>query len=200
MKHMSDAMNFLHGYVCNKLKFMSSAHGIPYNDAYIAICHSSKKIESQTQHVSRYTGTPIITIVKCQPGRCLNIKQSFLVWDFNYKDKTVMRLTHLYNGNSYTGKTALFWDDPCFSKRIATKTMYYCRPFCWWYNSTVLYIYHLVIFQVSIHNYGASHFSVWAANCEISRAPLQSPAAPLKYNSLFKGTDVSTPPAPPIFV
>ena len=36
--------------------------------------------------------------------------------DFHYKDKTVVRLSYLYNGNSYTGKTAfVYWDctDPC---------------------------------------------------------------------------------------
>ena len=32
--------------------------------------------------------------------------------DFHYKDKMVMRLSYLYNGNTYTGKTSLYWDGP----------------------------------------------------------------------------------------
>ena len=33
--------------------------------------------------------------------------------DFHYKDKIVMRLSHLYNGNSYTGKmTSLYLNSP----------------------------------------------------------------------------------------
>ena len=31
--------------------------------------------------------------------------------DFHYKDKTVMKLSYLYDGNSYAGKTSpLYWD------------------------------------------------------------------------------------------
>ena len=33
--------------------------------------------------------------------------------DFHYKGKTVVRLSYLYNGISYTGETAsLYWDSP----------------------------------------------------------------------------------------
>ena len=33
--------------------------------------------------------------------------------DFHYKDETVVRLSYLYNGNSYTGKAEiLYWDGP----------------------------------------------------------------------------------------
>ena len=32
--------------------------------------------------------------------------------DFHYKDKMVSQPSYLYNGNSFTGKTSLYWDGP----------------------------------------------------------------------------------------
>ena len=37
----------------------------------------------------------------------------FLGWDFHYKDKMVMRLSYLYNENSYPGTTtSVYWHGP----------------------------------------------------------------------------------------
>ena len=45
------------------------------------------------------------------PEPCLNIKTVFFRYmDFHYKDKTVMRLSYLYNGNPQTRTmTSLYW-------------------------------------------------------------------------------------------
>ena len=66
------------------------------------------------------TGSLVMSIVPDQ--RCnhnheeyralLNIKTVFRLWDFHYKDKTVVRPSYLYNGNPYTGDTYLYWDGP----------------------------------------------------------------------------------------
>ena len=43
-----------------------------------------------------------------QSNRCLALgsiwRRSFHAWDFHFKDKTVVRPSYLYNGNSYTGE------------------------------------------------------------------------------------------------
>ena len=50
--------------------------------------------------------------------------------DFHYKNKTVMRLCYLYNGNSFTGKTTSFyWDGPrlgLWSSHHWIQTIYLC--------------------------------------------------------------------------
>ena len=46
-------------------------------------------------------------------GPCLNIKMIyFQVWDFHYKDKTVVRPSYVLDGNLHVGKTSLYWDAP----------------------------------------------------------------------------------------
>ena len=48
----------------------------------------------------------ILQYIMSLTGPYFSIKLSFHVWDFYYKDKTVMRLSYLDNGNSYIGKVA----------------------------------------------------------------------------------------------
>ena len=47
-------------------------------------------------------------------GSRLNVEElSYQDKNYHYKDKTVMRPSYLYNGNSYPGKTAFsYWDNP----------------------------------------------------------------------------------------
>ena len=47
----------------------------------------------------------------------------YQVWEFHNKHKTVVRLSYLYNGNSYTGKMAsLFWDSTPGSSNNGTSS------------------------------------------------------------------------------
>ena len=45
-----------------------------------------------------------------EPGVRFNLKRVFPGMDFHCKDKTIVSPSYLYNGNSYTGKTAPYWD------------------------------------------------------------------------------------------
>ena len=53
----------------------------------------------------------------------------FMYGDVHYKDETVVRPSHLYNGNLYSSKmTSLYWDDPqisgCLEVSIARNTVW----------------------------------------------------------------------------
>ena len=70
----------------------------------------------------RWEGTETHVVAKVVTARArLNIKMILLAYgNFNYKDKTVVRPCHRYNGNSYTGKTtSLYWDDPQVAYHMA---------------------------------------------------------------------------------
>ena len=48
----------------------------------------------------------------------LNVKTFFQLWYFHYKDKTFVRPSYLYNGNSYTGKMiSLYWVRPLLVRK-----------------------------------------------------------------------------------
>ena len=49
-----------------------------------------------------------------EPGPCYNIKTLSMYWDFHYKDKTVIRPSCFYNGNTYLYcKTTYTETAPC---------------------------------------------------------------------------------------
>ena len=50
------------------------------------------------------------TLLAPRPGS-IN-RWSFKVLEFHYKDKTVVRPSYLYHGNSYSGKVSLYWNGP----------------------------------------------------------------------------------------
>ena len=62
---------------------------------------------------SLYWIRALISLPTCQwcPESTFNIKMSSYKYrDSHYKDKMVVKPSHLYNGNSYTGKmTSLYW-------------------------------------------------------------------------------------------
>ena len=53
-------------------------------------------------------------------------RPSFPVWDFHYKDKTVVRPSYLYNGNLCTGKPASsYWNGPWSTLLIDCLSRYF---------------------------------------------------------------------------
>ena len=56
---------------------------------------------------------PYLLLQQTTPGPHLNIKMVvFRYGDFHYQDRTVVRPSYLWNGNSYTGKMpSLYWDN-----------------------------------------------------------------------------------------
>ena len=63
-------------------------------------------------------------IIHGNQGPLLNKKTTFPGYvDFHYKDKTVMRISYLYNRNPYIGATSLYWEGPW--PLFETKTLFY---------------------------------------------------------------------------
>ena len=96
---------------------------------YIGLCYDESRLSSQT----------IRATFQCE-------KRLFRYGNFHDKDKTVMRLVYLYNGNPYTGKTtSLYWDGP-------QNPSYLHGQLCQWLISITIYCslhYFKVIFSKS---------------------------------------------------
>ena len=88
------------------------------------------------------------------PGPCFFLKTDFPIIGFPSWNKTVMRLSYLYNENFYTGKTPLYWNGLYFPKNHAAS-----------YPMTPLYSHKNWYFSLHLVKKNASFNSLAPGRC-----------------------------------